>query len=647
MAGSRATVQSPAAYDRQNLTAPQIAARLGVGRAPAGRENLRSALYDDSYRLRATAAEVGQGLSASDLVLGYAPGDVRRYGALGDGVADDSAALDKAEAVCFAAGYELVFPAGYVFTYSGSLTLRVSAQGYGAELLQVSGVLDSTNTHGLIVCTSGITLRGLTVDTQFNSTGVAGDGASNVTLIDCTARNCINFGFAFYSGASITARRCRASNVRYSSAPSTGRPADGFYFGACVNSSWESCIAENFRRIGFVSEGKGADKSTGILALACRASDATDCDDSTTEFNAGFWAENTNSVNWVNCIADNIASGVGQTNGRVAGMVALAVGNNAPGVCNVQGCRINGGAGYLPIGIQVTGSGALADVNISGTTVSRARTGINCLARLKGLRVSDVLLDDVVTTQGSHGGIVIDGSAGSNALDSAVIESLSESGCTWVGDSALVNWFSAVAAGGRYVLRNVKGTHIMRSGSGSVRVEGCEIDCGSATYGSFMGSTVEIVNSKISNRAGSNGRIVSPQAGAWVRITGGAIIGPGGGWQNDIGSTGFSLHLSGVRHENFSWRISTQGEFITELSGCSFYGVDGTQGALRANFNAPTRQTLLVRGCYFECSDPSHRPIRKWNSNPQKIVFQGNVYRTAAALHDFAATDSDVNNIGV
>ncbi len=56
-------------------------------------------------------------------------------GAVGDGVADDTAAIVLAEAAAFVSGAQLLFPAGYTFTSTASIELRVPLMGAGATLV--------------------------------------------------------------------------------------------------------------------------------------------------------------------------------------------------------------------------------------------------------------------------------------------------------------------------------------------------------------------------------------------------------------------------------------------------------------------------------------------------------------------------------
>lgn len=573
--------------------------------------------------------------------------------AVGDGVADDTAALVAAEAAAFAAGATLVLPAGRVFAFNGVFSTRVSILGYGARIKQTQVAVDGSGANATVKITaSGVTIRGLTVDSNFKRGGFSGDGMSDVMLQDCVALNCVNAGFIFYLGNNIQAWRCKASDIRYFEVPSTGDPADGFYFGGCTNSQWVSCAAENFRRIGFVSEGNGATKSAGIRALFCRATDANNCDDSTTEFNAGFWAENTNSVDWLYCVADRIAGNTGQTNGRVVGLVGLAVGNTVRGNCNVIGCRVFGGTGYLPNGISVSGSGTFADVLVENCYVSRARAGVFTNCNLNRLTIRNLAVDDIVNTTGAQGGVQIDAAAGANLLPVLEIDKITVTNSVFHADAGAVNFFNSPPAC-QYTLRNVKGAvpHVMRGAVARVRAEECEVAAGSTTYQSFLGAFQEFVDCVFTSRNASNGDFITKgsalAAGSELVIRGGSITGFGAGWQQDFGGTSNTTRFFGVKFNNVCWMISTGGSYVNIFDGCSFLAVPVTVGAIRTNFTVPTKQVLMVSSCYFESANAADTPIRLWNNAPTNAILQGNVRRLATNLHNLGAVTSDVNNVAV
>jgi hypothetical protein len=125
-----------------------------------------------------TAAEILASVTPSD--FSYPPGDVRRYGALGDGTTDDTTAVNAALSI----NQSVLFPTGFIFI-CGPLTASVAGQsisGYGATVRFKTG---STNGQ-MSVTGAGVSILGVTFD--FNS--VAQNGvvvrSQDVTIRDCT-----------------------------------------------------------------------------------------------------------------------------------------------------------------------------------------------------------------------------------------------------------------------------------------------------------------------------------------------------------------------------------------------------------------------------------------------------------------------------
>lgn len=90
----------------------------------------RYALIGHAHGFPISAAEAAAGLTAGDLTRQYPYGDVRRYGAVGDGVTDDTAAVMRAVAVAGAMG------AGQVYLPSGTYRLGVVGEiPYGVKFI--------------------------------------------------------------------------------------------------------------------------------------------------------------------------------------------------------------------------------------------------------------------------------------------------------------------------------------------------------------------------------------------------------------------------------------------------------------------------------------------------------------------------------
>jgi hypothetical protein len=188
--------------------------------------------------------------------------NVKAYGAKGDGVTNDTAALQRAVDAIPATGGVLYLPAG-TYLISSALNLKsfMLIQGDGMKTTQISQ--SSTSAHGLSLIGDGprhVTIQDIMIDGPGSGTGegihietttstasasvdisrvfiqqFGGDGVSSDTLItsvwqDVRVNSCGGYGFHLFSGTSMTLLSCYAN----------GCTTGGYYFDAA---SYSSCIA--------------------------------------------------------------------------------------------------------------------------------------------------------------------------------------------------------------------------------------------------------------------------------------------------------------------------------------------------------------------------------------------------------------------
>jgi hypothetical protein len=269
--------------------------------------------------------------------------------ASGNGRTDDTAGIIRAEAAAHAANLPLLFPSGKTFLYSGTFNTRVSLLGYGATLKQRSSTFDGRVATVRLNALTNVYVKGLTIDSINKRIGILIEGCIGTQITDVIAINNVNQGFANYANDDTTYQGCKAIHVRYNftSVPQAGGAADGFGFFGCSNVTAIDCRAEDVRRIGFVADSNGTDVCDQVTFLRCYTFNANHCDDSTTEYNGAFWCENTNNFSATDCTGDNISSGVGQTSGRVIGLI-ISNGQTGPCAITVAGCKILNNATRMP-----------------------------------------------------------------------------------------------------------------------------------------------------------------------------------------------------------------------------------------------------------------------------------------------------------
>lgn len=271
--------------------------------------------------------------------------------ATGNGTADDTTGINNAESAAYAAKLPLLFPAGMTFMYNGSFQCRVSILGYGSTLKQKNTTFDAGSDATLKMSfLTGAYIKGLTVDGISKRCAVYTEGCTNFLGVDVTSLNSVNFGFGNYTNTNTLYQHCSVVGVVYgfTSFPTSGGSADGFYFGGCFKARCIDCYVENFRRIGYVSEANGPILSDHIIFERCWAKNANHCDDSTTEYNAAIWFENTDNCAAIQCIGENISSGVAQTRGTVEGIFLSGGQSGAPCAAHIHRCGFISNTVRLP-----------------------------------------------------------------------------------------------------------------------------------------------------------------------------------------------------------------------------------------------------------------------------------------------------------
>lgn len=293
--------------------------------------------------------------------------------AVGNGVADDTVALRAAESAAFAAKSILLMPSGTTYLFSGTFQPRVTVVGWGATLKQKDTSANAGLSTLLMSSASGVALVGLKVDSQSKRSGIKLDTCNNVDLYGTFSTNLMFGGHQFYSCSNINVQKCKSTNIIYD--PS-GSAADGFYARTSRNILFRDCRAESFRRIGFVSEGDSTTKSDHIKWQSCWAKDASNCDDSATEYNAAFWAENTNNCTMVDCVGENIASGIGQSSNRV-GVFVLGGFQNAACLQVIQRCHtIGNSVSVQDSAISIYGAVPGVTVVVEECLIQKSHVGI-------------------------------------------------------------------------------------------------------------------------------------------------------------------------------------------------------------------------------------------------------------------------------
>ena len=173
-----------------------------------------------SITMPQTPAELAAGITPSNYA--YPPGHFNRYGAVGDNVADDSAAIQKA----FNSG-ALVTGISNATYYCGTTTITIANANVAALLY---GVILRTAVNGtsfLTITGTGCELRGVEIYGRGNSSYVGGEtlitasgtavGArvSDLYLVDCYLHDVGSYGLYSEWGQRFHIINCKFLNIGY------------------------------------------------------------------------------------------------------------------------------------------------------------------------------------------------------------------------------------------------------------------------------------------------------------------------------------------------------------------------------------------------------------------------------------------------
>lgn len=165
--------------------------------------------------------------------------NVKHYGATGNGTTDDTTAIAAALAAA-PAGATILFPAGtYRTTSALTISAAINVVGYGATL-KSAAYNDGTK---IAIASSGITIRGLTIDGGYTSglSGYTGPGLitinnssntalSDIQILDCTIKNASFVGIAPQDNVvRVRIKDCLFTNNWCS-----------IYFGTTIGGTWPS-----------------------------------------------------------------------------------------------------------------------------------------------------------------------------------------------------------------------------------------------------------------------------------------------------------------------------------------------------------------------------------------------------------------------
>jgi hypothetical protein len=236
--------------------------------------------------------------------------NVRWFGAKGDGMTDDSSAIQLADTVAAASSKRLYFPEGTYKAYGLLITASWFAHGHAV----VENVAPTGNKYNFVRMTgrTGLSLEGMTFDggvsadpsawnsSNYNSFtgGLACNiyNSTDIRLAGCTFRNSLMSPLRIEKCSRVIVENCSMKRAR-------GNFGDAVYMSGSDHVRFDRCTAEDYTRIGFVCE----QGSWNVSFSQCHAQYGHHQSRlyGGGEFNAGFWSENSENVTYSQCVAEN------------------------------------------------------------------------------------------------------------------------------------------------------------------------------------------------------------------------------------------------------------------------------------------------------------------------------------------------------
>lgn len=591
---------------------------------------------------------------------------IKDFGAVGDGVIDDTAAFENAaSALNDLGGGTLFIPSGtYVIDAVITGINNIHILGYGATII---GQIDHTYSDNVIY-------EGISIDntTEPTLTGLSCYESTNFIYLNNRINSVLVAGIRVYKTNNV--RITGNTITKVSRLNSANAAADGILLLGCTNCLINDNYVNDFKRIGIVSdklvEGATTFYGENIIITNNNVSYAHDADETnptSNEYNAGIWTEETDNIIITNNIVSDISGNPGQSvpYWRLVGISVNYTSIAQGKIAIVSDNSVTVGkdiSNQIGVGIRFAGGDSYSNFTATENYIENVNTGIQTTDTAKDIILNNNSVRNLTVSSDQHGQFFhfanADGSVQNLCLDVPKCFNITITGGVKVGDFNFINSGAYNFTIDVLKLTNIEGTlHIdpLQKVS-NISISNSNINVGNAilsgpkTLGNTANCKVLLNNSNFYAIAGWNlvEAFVGPNTG--IQIS--AVNCYFDGVQIDIFNSGVCVDsFSNCTFNNASYiRFSPAAGSTVDLmlSNCNIQNLPAgpfLTGNVTANIG-----NLFVNNCVFRrvtgAADTPFLTISATFFQPALSFLQSNVHRSTA-LYNFSSGVTQANNLAI
>jgi hypothetical protein len=332
---------------------------------------------------------------------------IKDFGAIGNGVIDDTTAFENAvAAVDLLGGGTLLIPSGtYLINSVITSISNIHIIAYGATII---GQIDHTYSDNVIY--EGLNIDNTTAPTL---TGLSCYESTNFTYLNNKINSVLTSGIRAYKSDNVKITGNTITKV--SRLNPANAAADGILLLGCTNCLINDNYVYDFKRIGIVSdklvEGANTFYGENIIITNNNVSYAHDADETnptSNEYNAGIWTEETDNIIITNNIISSISGNPGQSvpHWRLIG-ISVNYNTIAQGkVAIVCDNSISVGkdiSNQIGVGIRFAGGNSYSNFTATENYIENVNTGVQCTDTAKDIILNNNSVRNLTVSSDQHG----------------------------------------------------------------------------------------------------------------------------------------------------------------------------------------------------------------------------------------------------